>query len=346
MVVVGIAVEAGAGDRRVEGGGVWLVVVAGSWSEASGGGGSGPCDGSGCETLASGAHMSAGDEGTREELRTPERREAVREAIDRYADVPLAIAAIVLVLLTVVELSGDLRPPWDRRVAWMVWGLWALFVLEFAVKFALAPVKRRYLRKHWLDALVVVVPVLRVLRVLRILRFARAAPLMRLLIFGGRGSGGAIELLRRRHLGQLAIVTALVILLGAGAGYLLESGAPGTQIETFGDALWWAASLVTTVASGLNPITTGGRVLGFALMLYAMAVFTYFTAALASVLVGADALRPPAPAGGTPGDVDAAAVDRGGDGGEEREGGDDGHDGDVGGDGAGAVGGGSAGPGA
>ncbi|MFW6080068.1 MAG: potassium channel family protein [Gemmatimonadota bacterium] len=285
--------------------------------------------------------MRARDDGPPEELRTPERREAVREAIDRYADVPLAIAAIVLVLLTVVELSGDLRPPWERRVALMVWGLWALFVIEFAVKFALAPVKRLYLRKHWLDALVVVVPVLRVLRVLRILRFARAAPLMRLLIFGGRGSGGAIELLRRRHLGQLAIVTVLVILLGAGAGYLLESGAPESRIETFGDALWWAAALVTTVASGLNPVTAGGRVLGFALMLYAMAVFTYFTAALASVLVGVDALQPPAPPGGTPGEGDDGALDRDGSDGEEGEAGeagDDGDDGDAGGAGTAGAG--------
>lgn len=238
----------------------------------------------------------------------PERREELREAIDRYADIPLAIASIVLVLLTVIELTGDLQPPWSRYVAIMVWVLWGLFVVEFVVKFALAPVKRRYLTKHWLDALVVVVPVLRVLRVLRILRFARAAPLLRLLIFGGRGSGGAIELLRRRHLGQLAIVSVLVILLGAGAGYLLEAGSPDSQIETFGDALWWAAALVTTVASGLNPVTTGGRILGFFLMLYAMAVFTYFTASIASVLVGSDAQNPPRPPAPVDEDEGRAAV--------------------------------------
>lgn len=237
--------------------------------------------------------MSAADEDAPRGRREPDRREELREKIERYFDVPLAIASIVLVLLSIIELTGELTPPWARYVATMIWVIWALFVIEFAVKFTLAPIKRRYLRRNWLDVLVVVLPVLRVLMVFRVFAAVRALPALRLLVFGGRGSGAVIQLLRRRRLGQLALVTALVILLGAGLGYVLEAGAPGSEMDTFGDALWWAAALVTTVASGTNPVTTGGRMLGFVLMVYAMAVFTYFTAAIASVLVGADARNPP-----------------------------------------------------
>src|SRR3712207_7662242 len=43
---------------------------------------------------------------------------------------------------------------------------------------------------------------------------------------GGRGSGGALTLLKRRRLGQLALISVLVILLGAAAGLLLEADAP------------------------------------------------------------------------------------------------------------------------
>jgi hypothetical protein len=54
--------------------------------------------------------------------------------------------------------------------------LWGLFFVEFAVKLALSPVKRRYLRERWLDALIVLLPFLRVLRVAQILRATRMLP--------------------------------------------------------------------------------------------------------------------------------------------------------------------------
>jgi len=89
----------------------------------------------------------------------------------------------------------------------------------------------------------------------------------------------------------------MVILLGAAAGLLLEIGAPGATIEDFGDALWWSGALVTTVGSEIYPVTTGARVLGFVLMLYAVGIFSYFIASIASVLVGADSQKPSDDAG-------------------------------------------------
>ena len=117
------------------------------------------------------------------------------------------------------------------------------------------------------------------------LRATRALPLLRLAVFGGRGSGGALTLLRRSRLGQLALISVLVILLGAAAGLLLESGAPESTIVDFGDALWWSGALATTVGSELYPVTAAGRVLGFSRMLYAVGILSYF---IASVLVGLD----------------------------------------------------------
>ncbi len=218
-------------------------------------------------------------------------RERLREKLDRYLDLPLALASVVVVLLIIVQLGGEVSEPWQGRLEALSWGLWGLFLLEFLVKFALAPVKRRYVREHWLDVLVVLLPFLRFLRLARVLRATRALPVLRLLIFGGRGSESALALLKRRRLGQLAIISAMVILLGAAAGFLLEAEAPGGQIRTFGDALWWSATLVTTVGSELYPVTVGGRVLGFLLMLYAIGIFSYFIGAIASVLVESDARR-------------------------------------------------------
>ena len=226
---------------------------------------------------------------------SPETREELREKLDRYLDLPLALASVVVALLIIIQLSGEVSERWQGRLEALSWGLWGLFFLEFVVKFALAPVKRRYVRKHWLDVLVVLLPFLRFLRLARILRTTRALPALRLLIFGGRGSESTLALLKRRRLGQLAIISLIVILLGAAVGFLLEGDASGSQIRTFGDALWWSATLITTVGSELQPTTIGGRILGFLLMLYAVGIFSYFIASIASVLVGLDAQRAPEP---------------------------------------------------
>lgn len=224
----------------------------------------------------------------------PDLREDLRRRLDRYLDLPLALASVLLILIAVIELGGEISGPWSARLTVLGWALWGLFFVEFVVKFVLAPNKRAYLKRHPLDVLVLLVPFLRFLRVLRILRATRAFPVFRLLVFGSRGSSAALVLLRRRRLGQLALVSAIVVLIGAAAGFALEAGATGAVITDFGDALWWSAALLTTVGSELYPITAGGRILSFFLMLYAVGVFSYLIASVASVLVGLDAeeMRP------------------------------------------------------
>ena len=223
----------------------------------------------------------------------PTRREELREKLNRYLDLPLALASVVVVLLVIIQLTGEVRKPWRGRMEVLSWGLWSLFFLEFVAKFTLAPAKRSYLRKHWLDVLIVLLPFLKFLRLARVLRATRALPIFRLLVFGGRGSESTLELLRRRRFGQLGIISAMVVLIGASVGYLLEAGAAGSQIENFGDALWWSATTITTVGSEVYPVTVGGRILAFLLMIYAIGVFSYFIGAIASVLVDFDARKKP-----------------------------------------------------
>ncbi len=59
----------------------------------------------------------------------------------------------------------------------------------------------------------------------------------------------------------LAMVTAILVLLGAFVFYRFERSAPGSEVTTYGDALFWTTSQITTVSSSLaNPISTGGRI--------------------------------------------------------------------------------------
>ncbi|MGB3634403.1 MAG: ion transporter, partial [Rubrobacteraceae bacterium] len=133
----------------------------------------------------------------------PTRREILRDKLDRYLDLPLALASVVVVLLVIIQLTGEVNEPWRSRMEILSWVIWSLFFLEFVAKFALAPAKRHYLRTHWLDVLIVLLPFLKFLRLARVLRATRALPIFRLLVFGGRGSESTLELLRRRRFGQL-----------------------------------------------------------------------------------------------------------------------------------------------
>jgi len=77
----------------------------------------------------------------------------------------------------------------------------------------------------------------------------------------------------RERLISLALVTAVVDLFGSVLVYMFEHDAAGTEIKTFGDALFWTSAQLLTVSSQIrNPFTTGGRIVDVALELYAITV--------------------------------------------------------------------------
>lgn len=202
------------------------------------------------------------------------RRYRLMRTFSRRMDLPMAVLSMLFFGLVVAELSIDptfrYRPWLDRAVLW----LWALFGLEFLVKFAIAPDKAVFLKQRWFDAVVLAVPMFRILRLVGAFRAGFS------LVKVGLGvRRGARTLGRFRHKSRLdyvAGVTILVVFGCATAMHLLERDAPDRQIRGFGDALWWSGSVVTTVACDLNPVTPGGRLLAVVLMIYGVSVFGYF----------------------------------------------------------------------
>lgn len=88
----------------------------------------------------------------------------------------------------------------------------------------------------------------------------------------GRGASRTHLHLRDRLVAVLTI-SIVVDLVAAVAVYLFERHASRTEINTFGDALFWTSTQLLTVSSQLkNPISTGARILDVALEAYAITI--------------------------------------------------------------------------
>jgi voltage-gated potassium channel len=85
------------------------------------------------------------------------------------------------------------------------------------------------------------------------------------------------------------LLVSIATAVGALVMLNVEFDAPESNIKTFGDALWWAVSTVTTVGYGDRyPTTTEGRVVAFILMLLGLGLFSVVTARIATFLIVED----------------------------------------------------------
>jgi hypothetical protein len=84
----------------------------------------------------------------------------------------------------------------------------------------------------------------------------------------------ASELLVARLTGLTIIIIVSTFALAL-LFYLFEHDAARTEIHTYGDALFWTASQLTSVSSSLpNPVTTGGKILAVGIDVIAISAVT------------------------------------------------------------------------
>jgi voltage-gated potassium channel len=104
----------------------------------------------------------------------------------------------------------------------------------------------------------------------------------------------AIKFLNRRAAdltrGRLAIyvggTTVLLVLVAALAVLDAERGRPGSNIETFPEALWWGVATITTAGYGdFYPTTLEGRLVAIGLMIGGIGLIGFVTGSLATWIV-------------------------------------------------------------
>ena len=240
--------------------------------------------------------QSAPEHPPEQQLLNDERRRLLQK-IEDGLETPLLVLGIVWLALLAAELIWNVQNFW-MEVA--VWAIWAVFALDFSIKFVLAPDKIEYLKGNWLSAVSLAVPALRIFRfarVFRLFRVARAARGFRLVrVLGSLNNGMSAlgDVMGRRGVGYVLALTLIVTFVGAAGILAFEDRASGGGLDGYGAALWWTAMLMTTLGAGYEPVTIEGRALTFVLALYAFTVFGYVTATLATFFIGRDAENPDA----------------------------------------------------
>ncbi len=172
-----------------------------------------------------------------------------------------------------------------RGVVQIIDGLLCIvFLLDFGWRLATAPNRRAYLRWGWAD-LLGSLPFPPGIRFFRLIRMNAVTRLVR--EAGGRKVIHALL----REPGETAIflvflVSITVLEISSILVLQVERGAPGSNIETGGDALWWSWVSVTTVGYGDKyPVTQWGRIFGTILLGVGIGLFSTITGFLATKLV-------------------------------------------------------------
>lgn len=154
----------------------------------------------------------------------------------RAAQWPLTVAALLFLVVYGWTVVGDLDRGTPALVTDIVmWVIWSGFVIDYAASLRLARPRLRWFVRHLPDLAIVLLPMFRPLRLLRLLTLVRVLQ---------RSTGLA---LRGRVTLYVIASAGLLVLVGALGALDAQQDAVGANITTFGDAVWWAFTTITTV---------------------------------------------------------------------------------------------------
>lgn len=205
------------------------------------------------------------------------------DAFAKAVDVPMLVITLLWLPVLIVPLIVPLHGSMAETFAAIDYTVWALFALEYIVKFSLAPQRAYFFKTHLLDLLIVAVPFFRPLRMGRLVRLLR---LSRVGVVMGEALRRGKSIFTHNGFHFVVLTAGVLVFVCAGLVTFAERNAKGANIHDFGQGLWWAIVTVTTVGYGDRyPVTPFGQGVAVLLMLVGIGLIGTLTATVASYFV-------------------------------------------------------------
>ena len=192
---------------------------------------------------------------------------------ERWSTVPLAILAILYLVLYSYEVLGHLPPALFFDFVVISDVIWAIFIIDFVARFFLTPAKILFLKRNAIELVALILP------------FFRAFRMFRVIIALGFLSRVGKSLNARINI-YVGVILPLLIYVCALGVYDAEHKAPDANITNFGDAIWWAFVTIGTIGYGdYYPVTFEGRAIAVLLMVAGLAFISVITVSVATMFL-------------------------------------------------------------
>ena len=203
-----------------------------------------------------------------------------------------------LIILSIVTFSIETIPnlkPQTREILQSIELVSVLvFTLEFVLRIYVADKKLKFIFSFFgiIDVLAILPFYLSFgvdLRSLRALRFVRLFRLFKLVRYNKalKHFAKAVKIAKEEIL-LFLFITSILIYLSAVGIYYFEHDAQPEQFSSIFDSLWWAIITLTTVGYGdVYPITVGGRIFTFFILMIGLGIVAIPTGILSSALTRA-----------------------------------------------------------
>ena len=209
-------------------------------------------------------------------------REELLVKVERYTEVPMLVLVIVMIGTLIAPMVWQFNDQTKLIFEIADWVIWGLFALELFVKTYLSKNRLSYLRKNWLDVVVVVLPVLRVFRIFRAFRLLRIVRLSRVLVFFAKFTTEIKTIFSRHGFNYLFVIFVSAIALGTVLTYNFDQHAE-TGINSIQTSLWLiVVNAFTGGYANVYPETPEAKTVSVILIIVGTVLVSYFTASLAS----------------------------------------------------------------
>jgi voltage-gated potassium channel len=197
----------------------------------------------------------------------------------RAFDIGVQALIVVWLIAYSIETLPDLTPATRRFVEWIEVGVTLLFTAEYLLRLYVADNRLAFVRSGWgiIDLLSILpfylsldgdlrsVRILRLLRLFRVLKLGRFNQALRRLQVAWK--------LARDEFVMFLFVAMLLLFIAAAGIYHFENEAQPDKFSSIFASLWWAVATLTTVGYGdVYPVTVGGRIFTFLVLMIGLGI--------------------------------------------------------------------------